>query len=79
MVMTTLLKPRVQAFLEDVREDEDPDVVQEFMKLFNASSDPNETNLFVMLEKARQSGPGAKVRAVRKQAERNLARQYCNS
>ena len=77
--MMTLLKPRVQAFLEDVREDEDPDVIQECVKLLNASSDPNAANLFVMLKKARRSGPGAKERGVRKQAAQNLARQYCNS
>ena len=73
------LKPRVRSFLEDAREDEEPDVVQEFTRLLNLSVSPNKAHLFIMVEEARQSGPGAGQRAARRQATRNLARQHCNS
>jgi len=77
--MARLLTPRVQAFVEYVGETEEAEVFQQFSALFKACDDPNEANLFVLLDQARRSGAGAEERAMRQRAARNLAHHHCNS
>jgi hypothetical protein len=54
--MERSLKPRVQAFLRHVEETEAADVAREFTALFSADENPNEANLFLLLEKAKHVG-----------------------
>lgn len=75
--MAKALKPRVQAFLKHVEETEDPDVAREFNVLFSADENPNEANLFLLLEKAKHSGTGASDSQVTQRAI--PIAHHCNS
>jgi hypothetical protein len=77
--MAKEFKPRVQAFFERVRKNEEENVSQEFGKLLEASADPNSANLFVLLEEARNSGVAAKERFLRQDAARSSVDHSCNS
>ena len=77
--MKEIKNQQVLSFIEYVKETEAAEVFTEFMKEVDQCDDVENSNLTMLLEKAKKDSPGAAERAAVEQAMCDGVMYHCNS